>query len=199
MWTAKSGTRYGNGHDDAIRRNWDLGYSGGTSINSGYGAVCSPHARMKWTKLDPQPTGNFGSQRPRRLSGIRRSNRTLTLTIQSGSSTSRSALQSEVASPTRAGRRCNTTPKRSSGHDADAHASVECSSPGWREPALLRLEPYAGKLARTVLRGGCGGDVVSLPDHYPLKSRAMTLDSSELCYIFRTDRVMTEKCSIIRS
>lgn len=27
-----------------------------------------------------------------------------------------------------------------------------------------RLELYAGKLARTVLRGGCGGNAVSLPD-----------------------------------
>ena len=29
---------------------------------------------------------------------------------------------------------------------------------------LQRLELYAGKLARTVLRGGCDGNVASLPD-----------------------------------
>ncbi len=27
-----------------------------------------------------------------------------------------------------------------------------------------RLEPYEGKLSRTVLRGGCDGNVMSLPD-----------------------------------
>jgi hypothetical protein len=30
---------------------------------------------------------------------------------------------------------------------------------------LRRLEPYAGKLARTVLRGGDGRKVILLPDH----------------------------------
>jgi hypothetical protein len=30
---------------------------------------------------------------------------------------------------------------------------------------LRRLEPYAGKLARTVLRGLGAGDRVQLPDH----------------------------------
>lgn len=29
------------------------------------------------------------------------------------------------------------------------------------------LEPYAGKLARTVLRGGCSGDAAALPDFKP--------------------------------
>ncbi|SFT83154.1 transposase [Paraburkholderia aspalathi] len=29
------------------------------------------------------------------------------------------------------------------------------------------LEPYAGKLARTVLRGGCGGDAAALPEFKP--------------------------------
>ena len=34
-----------------------------------------------------------------------------------------------------------------------------------------RLEPYEGKLSRTVLRGGCDGNVMSLPDTLQQASR----------------------------
>ena len=36
---------------------------------------------------------------------------------------------------------------------------------GSYEGALNRLEPYEGKLSRTVLRGGSGGNATSLPDN----------------------------------
>lgn len=34
----------------------------------------------------------------------------------------------------------------------------------WSNGALMRLEPYDGKLSSTVLRGGRGSNVSSLPD-----------------------------------
>jgi len=43
---------------------------------------------------------------------------------------------------------------------------VEDSETGSRQGALKKLEPCAVKVARTVLRGGGGGNAASLPNHY---------------------------------
>lgn len=48
--------------------------------------------------------------------------------------------------------------------------------------ALFRLEPYAVKVARTVLRGGGGSNVVSLPDFGITKSSVNAILYKQLAY-----------------
>jgi len=68
---------------------------------------------------------------------------------------------------------------------------VNCRLPS--QEALQRLEPYAGKLARTVLRGGQGSNALSLPgekEYRAFMRKAWKLDPGVRQHVIAVGRML---------